>query len=132
MAGLSLFFTVILCGILLEVVTFLLLEKIIGKPFRIQHKYDFCKHASLMSIPIWGLISLIITRHFNYAQLFIVGAIVGTGAEYLFGRFFHKVEGKKIWTYSYGTFAGYTSIFSIPYWGGATLLFVLLAKMLGV
>lgn len=132
MEGLLLFFIVITFGLLLEIVSFFLLERLIGRPFKTQHKYAFGKHASLMSIPIWGFITLLVTKHYNYAQLFLLGASVGTLAEYILGRFFAHVEGKRIWTYSYGTFAGYTSIFSIPYWGGATLLFVLLAKLLGV
>lgn len=132
MDGLLIFFLVVCFGLLLEVVTFLCLEHILGKPFRHQNKYAFGKHASLMSIPIWGFISLLVTKHYSYAELFLLGAAVGTFAEYLFGRFFYRIEGRRIWTYNFGTFAGFTSIFSIPYWGGATLLFVLLAKSLGV
>lgn len=127
------FFIVIILGLCLELAVFFLLEKIIGKPFKTHHnKYSFGRHVSLMSIPIWGLIALVITGHFNYVQLFLLGAFVGTVAEYCFGRFFHHIEGQKIWTYKYWTLAGYTSIFSVPYWGGATLLFVLLAKLLEI
>lgn len=132
MNGLQLFFLTVGFGLILEVVFFFSVSKLIGKPFRVQKKYSFIKHSSLMSIPIWGLIALVITGYYDYVQLFLAGAFVGTLAEYCFGRFFYRIEGKKIWIYQYGTFSGYTSIFSIPYWGGATLLFVALYKILGL
>jgi len=121
---------VILAGLLIELIIFFMLEKTLGKPFKTNHKYAFGKYASLMSIPIYGLIALIISGDFGYVQLFFFGAIVGTTSEYLAGRYFHKITGQRIWTYKYLSIQGYTSIFTLPYWGGATIFFVGLAKLL--
>jgi hypothetical protein len=132
MKGLAIFFAVIILSLFFELITYEILEKIIGRPFKLNHRYTLGKSISLMAIPIWGLIALLATSHFDYALLFLLGAVVGTFSEYCFGRFFHKIEGRRVWTYQYLTSTGYTSFFSIPYWGGATLLFVLLAKLIQI
>ncbi len=132
MSGLILFFIVIFFGLLIEKLVFLFLENLIGKPFRTNHKYSLGKHVSLMSIPILGLIALLIAGHNNYAALFVGGAIVGTLAEFLCGKIFHSIEGQRVWTYRYWSFSGYTSIFSIPYWGGAALALLALSKVLDI
>jgi hypothetical protein len=130
MSGSRLFAIVILIGLVVELSIFYLLEKIIGKPFKTNHRYSFGKHASLMSIPIYGLIALVINGNFDYVQLFLIGALVGTLAEFLAGKFFHIISGERVWTYKYLSLKGYTSLFAIPYWGGATLLFVALARLI--
>lgn len=129
---LILFFVVVIAGLLFELVVFSALNLIIGRRLKTNHRYNLGKNISLMSIPIFGVIFLVMSKQYNYAELFLLAAVVGTVAEYIFGRFFQHIEGKRVWTYNIATIGGYTSIFSIPYWGGAGLLFVLVAKMIGI
>lgn len=83
----------------------------------------------MISIPIWGILAVVI---FSYQKqvllIFIYSAIIGTILEYALGKFFYKYFGTKIWTYKHGSLGQYTSIYSIPYWGGAGLLFAMIAR----
>jgi len=132
MDALKLFFIIALTGLALEFFVFSILDKVVGKPMKTHHKYSLGKNVSIMSVPIIAVIFLLLYEHYNYVQLFIMSAIIGTVAEYVFGRFVHHVEGKRAWTYHYGVLGGYTSYFSIPYWGGAGMLFVLIARFIGL
>jgi hypothetical protein len=126
----QLFFLVIGVGVILELLVFAFLNAVLKGKYRVQHKYTIGKTVSLISIPILGLLTLVIYKHYSYVELFLVGALVGTLTEFICGWFFARIEGKRIWTYNYASIKGHTSYFSIPYWGGATLLFVLVSHLL--
>jgi len=61
---------------------------------------------------------------------FILSSLAGTMGEFLLGFFCDKILGKKMWKYSKWDIFGYTSILMIPFWGGAGIVFLTLAKLL--
>lgn len=105
--------------------------KILGKPFRINHHLTLAKKLSIYSLPIWGLLALLVANDFPSTKLFIYSAIVGTIFEFATGFVLYLVFGVRVWTYKYGSLGKFTSIYSIPYWGGAGIIFATLARIIG-
>jgi hypothetical protein len=111
----------------------ILLDILEKKPLKISHKYTIGKKVSLLSLPIWGLIALFFFHGAApYVRMFIYASVVGTILEGLMGAAIHKIFGIRIWTYHYGKIGNFTSIYSLPYWGVAGVLFAAIGKMLGV
>lgn len=128
MSDFKIFLIVILAGFVLEFIFYRVVNKFFKNPVRIHHRFVVAEQISFISIPIWGLVALIIKSNTNYLGLFIYSALVGTCAEYLVGRFAASVFRHKVYSYSYAKLGSYTSYFSIPFWGGAGVLFYLIGQ----
>src|SRR6185312_3889543 len=125
------FFLGMAVGLFGEIFVALLSEALHHKPFRIHHTFSIGKRLSLVMLPIWGILAVFLVDHnASLVELFVASAIVGTVFEFLTGYFFLKVFQVKIWTYQHGTLGKFTSIYSIPYWGGGGLLFLAVAKII--
>lgn len=61
---------------------------------------------------------------------YILFSIGGFILEWLMGYTYHKLMGRRLWTYGETSVTGYSSILSIPLWGFLGLLFWLAAKSL--
>ena len=121
---LIIYFSIIIAGFIFEILFFYVLRILLKEPLRKNHKFHLFRDLSFFSIPIWGLLALIMRENFDLVQIFIVSAIIGTLSEHTIGYLLHKIDGHKLWEYRYGRwFGGYTSWFVIPYWGGAGLIF---------
>lgn len=107
-------------------------EIIFKKKLRIHHRFGLMGRLSLFSIPIWGMLALILANENKHLSLFLYAGFLGPLLELSAGKAFHRIFGVKLWTYKYGAIAKYTSIYAVPYWGGAALLFVLLARLAGL
>lgn len=119
-------------GIIEYGLTFLL-EFFEKKPIRINHRFTIGKKISLLSLPIWGILALLVTyRVYSYITLFLFSALVGTLLEGLLGKFFIKFFGVKVWTYKKGAIGNFTSLYAVPYWGAAGLVFGVLGKFFGI
>lgn len=130
---LSAFFIGFLVGGLIEYAVAFAFDFFEKKPLKINHRFTLGKRISLAALPLWGFLALLITGvNSSYISLFIFSAIVGTILEGLLGRFFRKFFGVKIWTYKYGSIGNFTSLYSLPYWGAAGLIFAYLGKFLGL
>ncbi|MCL4387393.1 putative ABC transporter permease, partial [Patescibacteria group bacterium] len=126
------FLTGMIIGVIVEFGFVFLLDLFEKKHFRISRSLTIGKEVSMMTIPIWGIIVVLIAyRNPSHLTLFIYSGFVGTLAEFLTGKYFHRLFGIKLWTYRYGNLGEYTSIFSFPYWGGSAFVFISLAKALG-
>src|SRR5258706_3186551 len=121
-----------LLGGVLEVGFAFLYDLFSHKPLRINHKFTIGKKLNLISLPIWGLVGLIAMKNTTWAFIFLWGAVVGTFAEFFLGKFLHREFGVRIWTYKHGAIDRYTSIYSIPYWGAAGIVFSLVGKAVGL
>jgi hypothetical protein len=128
MSDFKLFLGVILTGFVLEFIFYRVVNKFFQKPVRLHNRFVGAEQISFISIPIWGLLALIIKSSTDYLGLFLYSALVGTGAEYLLGWFAASVFRHKIYSYSYAKLGDYTSYFSIPFWGGAGVLFYLIGQ----
>lgn len=101
-------------GFFLEILFLYLFELIMHKPLRFHKRFSLGQRVSLMSLPIWGLLAvLIFTRNDSFIRLFIISAIAGTCFEFIIGYFFYKVFHIKIWTYKHGALGQFTSIVCI-------------------
>lgn len=101
-----------------------------GKPFRLNHRFTLTKRISFFSLPIWGLLFLIFSKSTAYALVFFYAAVLGTVLEALMGKFVLHIFGTRVWTYKRGKIGDFTSIYSIPYWGAAGLIFAIIGKLL--
>ncbi len=131
MSDLRIFLLIVLCGFIIESVFYLIFKSLFGKNFR-QHFKPKIVSISIFTIPIWGLVFLITRQNFGFIKIFLLSAIIGTMAESLLGRFLSDVLGKPVWSYDFARIGRFTSWISIPYWGGAGLLFFWIAKLAGI
>lgn len=63
---------------------------------------------------------------------FIFSSFIGFTAEFILGLFCHKILGRRLWKYSKFSIFGYTSLLTLPFWGGAGILFLSLARLLNL
>ena len=116
-----------------EYVFAMLLDFLEKKPLRINHHFTVLKRISLLSLPVWGLIAILFTNGtHSYVNIFLMSAIIGTILEGMLGKFIHRFFGVRIWTYKYGSIGNFTSLYSLPYWGAAGLVFVSIGKFFGL
>jgi uncharacterized membrane protein len=133
MSSIFIFFLGFFAGGLFEYVLTLVFDFFEKKPLRLSKKYTVGKKISLFSLPIWGLIALIFLKGTgSYVILFMYSAVIGTFLEGLMGLFIHKIFGVRLWTYHYGKIGNFTSIYSLPYWGVAGMMFALVGKIIGI
>lgn len=131
--GFEIFITALIIGGLAELIFVVIHDFIVGKPFRINHKLSIGKKLCILSLPIWGLVGLLLVRSDKMVLLFMYSAIFGPILEYGLGKFAQRVYGIKLWTYKHGSIGrGETSIYTIPYWGAVGLLFSFLMRLVGI
>lgn len=120
-------------GIIFEIV-FIRIHKRLAKKSAKKRKERFplINKMCLISIPLWGVFSLIFFRHYEYVAFFVTIIVIGPLLEYIFGKTFYHFYGIKLWIYHYGSLGKYTSIYAVPYWGGAAILFLIIAKYFGI
>lgn len=119
-------------GGVIEFITAFLWDLITGRPFKINHRFTVTKELGIASLPIWGLIALIASKDNSTANLFFLAMVIGPLFEIFLGKGLHHLFGIRVWSYQYASIGGYTSILIAPYWGGAALLFLALAKLFGI
>lgn len=122
-----------LAGICFELIVNFFFEVLHGKTLRLHHKFKINQKIGLSLVPVWGIVAVIFyEKHFSHLALFVTSAVIGTFFEFMLGKFIYSMFNIKLWTYRHGKIGEFTSIYSIPYWGAAGLLFVYLARILGV
>lgn len=134
MQKITVFFIGIVVGIILDYCFIRIYDFLFHKKFKVVHKkLSIGKGFAVLSLPIWGAIALLVFHYTDIFFLFIISAVVGTCLEYFCAWIGDNVFGIRLWVYKYWQLGGgYTSIFSIPYWGGVGLLFVGIAKLAGL
>ena len=132
MHPLFVFFLGMILGGLVEILFAFLFDIVTGKPFRHNHRFTLGKKVSFFSLPIWGVLFLIFDKSTASVLVFFFAATIGTLLEGLMGKGVSGIFGAKIWTYKRGSIGNFTSIYSIPYWGAAGILFATLGKVMGL
>lgn len=133
MSPFFLFFIGFTTGAFVEYSLAMLLDFFEKKPLRLPKAYTLGKKISLFSLPIWGLIALLFLKGTgSWVLLFLYSAVVGTFLEGLMGLAIHKIFGIRLWTYHHATIGNFTSLYSLPYWGAAGIVFTFIGKVIGV
>ncbi len=129
---LQIFIGGMILGVIVELLMNYLHELILKKPLKIHHSFHLVQRISMVSIPIWGLAALVLYNKPSYIYVFFIAAAIGPFLEMMSGKVFHKLFHIKLWKYRYGAIGTYTSIYAVTYWGGAGILFALIAKLAGI
>jgi uncharacterized membrane protein len=95
-------------------------------------KFLWREYLALLAVPLLCTLYLVFFVERNLTFMFFFSAVVGFTAEFFLGFFYHKVLGKRLWTYSRMSVGGYTSFLSIPFWGLGGIAFWLTAKLSGL
>lgn len=133
MSGPFIFFVGFFSGAAVEYATALIFDFFEKKPFRLSKKYTLGKKISLFTLPIWGLIALFFLKGtHSYVYLFLYSAVVGTALEGLLGAAIHRIFGVRLWVYQHGKLGNFTSLYSLPYWGAAGIVFGFIGKIIGI
>lgn len=85
-----------------------------------QKTKKFVLHEYLLMLvpPFFVLTYLILSVGMTPLIVYIVGLILGPIMEWLFGFFYHKINGARLWVYERLSLPGkYTSFLSAPLWG---------------
>jgi hypothetical protein len=73
---------------------------------------------AMCSIPIIGLIGLIVFLGTGALWAFFTGVVLGPVAEWLAGWFYCKINGSHLWIYERLPWRGrFTSYLTLPFWG---------------
>lgn len=129
METLTIFFAGMGIGGILE---YVLVSLLLHKPVHATRRFTIAKKVNFFSLPLWGILFVFFLQNHAYGVVFICSAIVGTFLEFVMAKGAFYLYGVKIWVYKQGSLGGYTSIYSIPYWGAAGIIFVSLGKILGI
>lgn len=132
MQAILLFFLGMLLGGLLEYLFAFVFDLLLHKPLRINKRFTLGKKISFFSLPIWGILFVVFLHSKEYALIFFYSAAIGTFLEAGMGKMTSRIYRAKIWVYKQGALGDYTSIYSIPYWGVAGVIFAALGKMLSL
>jgi len=132
MQSVLIFFVGMFLGGILEFLTVFLTDMLFHKKLRINHRFTYRKKISFFSLPIWGLLLLMFNGSNKYVLVFLYSAVLGTLLEAGMGKLVTRIYGAKIWTYKRGALGDFTSIYSIPYWGAAGVVFASIGKVLGL
>ncbi len=89
------------------------------------------EYLALIILPLSFIVFLTTRFGLKILSVFFIGSLTGFLAEYLFGFFYDKVLGKRLWTYNRLSLNGYTSLLSLPCWGIGAIVFWFIAKIFG-
>lgn len=117
-----LFFALIIVGFSLEVLFSKFYYKLTNNPYK-KHNYSLGRYVYFLILPLLIILYFLQGSQLNFFTVFIGFALLGTLAEWIFGFFYHKIVGQRLWTYHRYSITGYTSFLSIPMWGLAGLIF---------
>ena len=123
-----LFFSMVVVGVLLEVVVSELHFFVTKNHYKENH-FTYGKYIFLLLFPLVAIIIIVNRIGLSLLRVFIIFSVIGTFLELLVGFSYHKVVGQRLWTYHRYTLTRYTSLLSVPLWGLGGVLFWLLAQV---
>jgi len=114
---------------------FLIVGLFIALAYWYGHKtkeWRWSEYFLMTLAPFAGMIFLAWLEGFKIIIFFILSGLVGLTGEFVLGFSCDKILGRKLWRYSKLSLSGYTSLLTLPFWGGAGILFLILAKLLSL
>lgn len=94
-------------------------------------EWKWSEYFVLSLAPLAGLTFLIYLDGFKMILFFLACCLGGFCAEFFLGFFGEKILGQKMWIYQKFSVLGYTSLLSLPFWGGLGLAFWILGRLFG-
>lgn len=82
---------------------------------------------------LWPILGTIVLSYYEGWQIllfFLVCMIIGFILEIRLNQNFEKILGEKFYIYKKITYKGYSSLLSLPFWGAAGIVFLIIAKIL--
>ena len=95
-------------------------------------RFHWSEYALLVIWPALGTMGLAYVYGMRIVSLFVISCVFGFALEYGAGLTYHKVLGKRLWTYDMFSVQGYTSLLTIPVWGMVGVIFWFLGKIVGL
>ena len=95
-------------------------------------RFRWSEYAALIIFPTGSVLWLAYRYGTVVFSLYVASAVFGTLAEWVLGWTYHRTLGSRLWEYKRFSISGYTSILSMPFWGITGIIFILLAKILGI
>ena len=96
-----------------------------------EHHFVVGRYVISLMLPFILLFIIYIHLGYSVLNVFLASAILGTFAEWFAGWWFYKIMGIRLWTYHKYAITKYTSFLSIPLWGIAGILLMLIVKLFG-
>ena len=86
--------------------------------FKKQH-FSWWRYTLFFGVPLVTVATVLFSFKYEHSALamFVWFAVVCTFMEWLVGFTYHRVVGKRLWTYDKFNIGGYTSWLSVPIWG---------------
>ena len=121
------FFSIVVLGVGLEILITHLFKKSVPKPTLDSQRMR--RFLFLLTFPLLAVAWTVYQTGITVLLVFVIFSFAGMFIEFLIGFSYHRVVGERLWTYHHVSLCGYTSIFSIPLWGLAGVMFWLLAQV---
>ena len=121
------FFSVLICGLVLEIVFGRLYHHITKNHYK-EHHFSYGKYLFYLTFPLFAVIGGMLFGGQGYIAAFVVTAVAGMLTEYFIGWSYHRIVGERLWTYHRFSLNSYTSVLSMPLWGVAGVASLVLGK----
>ena len=95
-------------------------------------EWKWSEYFLLALAPFVGTAFLAWFEGFKIIIFFALSGIAGFSGEIIMGFFSEKIFEKRLWSYERLSVGGHTSLLTLPFWGGAGIMFLILAKLLGL
>ncbi len=95
-------------------------------------EWRWSEYLFMAAAPFIGMITLAYFEGTRIITFFLLSALVGFIAEFLLGLLCEKTLGRKLWIYRKLSLGGHSSLLSLPFWGGAGIIFLALARLLNL
>lgn len=124
----KLYLTLAFGGVFVFLLLFKLYHKLLGKKEK-KYQFNIGRVIYMFFMPLLAVFVMYLKLGSEVLNVFFGFAIAGTILEWFIGFTYERIVGKKLWTYHIYTFAGNTSVLSIPLWGLCGVMFWLLARV---
>lgn len=95
-------------------------------------EWKWSEYWLLTLAPFGGLAFLAWFEGPKIVLFFVLSGLAGFLGEIIMGLFSEKIFGQKLWRYEKLSIGGHTSLLTLPFWGGAGIIFLILAKLLNL
>lgn len=95
-------------------------------------EWKWSEYFFMATAPFAGMILLTYFEGIEILIFFLLSSFIGFIAEYTLGLLCEKTLGRRLWVYKKLNLGGHTSLLSLPFWGGAGIIFLSLVKILNL
>lgn len=94
--------------------------------------WRWSEYFMMIAGPIIGVLALTYFEGLMVLFYFLACMVLGFVLEIRLAQNFEKILGEKFYIYKKLTYKGYSSILALPFWGAAGIVFLTIAKFLGL